>query len=40
MGSKLITKQALENRDYAGITDLTRQAFDIFNSVRGAKVAG
>jgi 2-dehydro-3-deoxyphosphogluconate aldolase/(4S)-4-hydroxy-2-oxoglutarate aldolase len=40
MGSKLITKQALENRDYAGITELTRQAIDIINSVRSAKVAG
>ena len=37
MGSKLITKQALENRDYAGITELTRQAIDIINSVRNAK---
>jgi 2-dehydro-3-deoxyphosphogluconate aldolase/(4S)-4-hydroxy-2-oxoglutarate aldolase len=40
MGSKLITKQSLENRDYAKITDLTRQAIEIINSVRVAKVAG
>ncbi len=40
MGSKLITKQSLENRDYAKITELTRQAMDIINSVRSAKVAG
>jgi 2-dehydro-3-deoxyphosphogluconate aldolase/(4S)-4-hydroxy-2-oxoglutarate aldolase len=40
MGSKLITKQSLENRDYAKITELTRQAMEIINSVRGAKVAG
>jgi len=40
MGSKLITKQSLENRDYAKITELTRQAIEIINSVRSAKVAG
>jgi 2-dehydro-3-deoxyphosphogluconate aldolase/(4S)-4-hydroxy-2-oxoglutarate aldolase len=40
MGSKLITKQSLENRDYAKITELTRQTMEIINSVRGAKVAG
>jgi len=40
MGSKLITKQSLENRDYAKISELTRQALDIINSVRSAKVAG
>ena len=40
MGSKLITKQSLENRDYAKITELTRQALDIINSVRSAKAVG
>jgi 2-dehydro-3-deoxyphosphogluconate aldolase/(4S)-4-hydroxy-2-oxoglutarate aldolase len=40
MGSKLITKQSLENRDYAKITELTRQAMEIINSVRSAKVPG
>ena len=40
MGSKLITKQSLENRDYAKITELTKQAIEIINSVRSAKVAG
>ena len=40
MGSKLITKQSLENRDYAKITELTKQAIEIINSVRTAKVAG
>ena len=37
MGSKLITKQSMENRDYAKITELTRQALDIINSVKNAK---
>lgn len=40
MGSKLITKQSLENRDYAKITELSKQAIEIINSVRSAKVAG
>jgi len=40
MGSKLITKQSLENRDYAKITELAKQAIEIINSVRSAKVAG
>jgi 2-dehydro-3-deoxyphosphogluconate aldolase/(4S)-4-hydroxy-2-oxoglutarate aldolase len=40
MGSKLITKQALENREYGKITELTKQALDIINSVRSAKVVG
>jgi len=37
MGSKLITKQALENRDYAKITELTKQALDIISSVKSGK---
>jgi 2-dehydro-3-deoxyphosphogluconate aldolase/(4S)-4-hydroxy-2-oxoglutarate aldolase len=37
MGSKLITKQSLENRDYAKITELTRQALDIIHSVKSGK---
>jgi len=37
MGSKLITKQALENRDYAKITELTKQALDIVSSVKSGK---
>ncbi len=40
MGSKLITKQSLENRDYAKITELAKQAIEIINSVRSVKVAG
>ena len=34
MGSKLITKAALENKEYSKITELTRQAMDIIRSVR------
>jgi 2-dehydro-3-deoxyphosphogluconate aldolase/(4S)-4-hydroxy-2-oxoglutarate aldolase len=37
MGSKLITKQAMENRDYEKITELTRQAMDIIKGVRNGK---
>src|SRR3954465_6015644 len=37
MGSKLITKQAMENRDYEKITELTRQAIDIIKGVRNSK---
>ena len=37
MGSKLITKQAMENRDYEKITELTRQAIDIIKGVRNGK---
>jgi 2-dehydro-3-deoxyphosphogluconate aldolase/(4S)-4-hydroxy-2-oxoglutarate aldolase len=37
MGSKLITKQSLENRDYGKITELTKQALDIINSVKSGK---
>jgi 2-dehydro-3-deoxyphosphogluconate aldolase/(4S)-4-hydroxy-2-oxoglutarate aldolase len=37
MGSKLITKQALENRDFSKITELTKQALDIINSIKSGK---
>jgi 2-dehydro-3-deoxyphosphogluconate aldolase/(4S)-4-hydroxy-2-oxoglutarate aldolase len=37
MGSKLITKQAMENRDYEKITELTRQAIEIIRGVRNSK---
>jgi len=37
MGSKLITKQSLENRDYGKITELTKQALDIISSVKSGK---
>jgi 2-dehydro-3-deoxyphosphogluconate aldolase/(4S)-4-hydroxy-2-oxoglutarate aldolase len=37
MGSKLITKQSLENRDYAKITELTKQALEIISSVKSGK---
>jgi 2-dehydro-3-deoxyphosphogluconate aldolase/(4S)-4-hydroxy-2-oxoglutarate aldolase len=33
MGSKLISKQLLEQKDYAKIEALTKQAFDIISSV-------
>ncbi|HET7116339.1 MAG TPA: bifunctional 4-hydroxy-2-oxoglutarate aldolase/2-dehydro-3-deoxy-phosphogluconate aldolase [Hanamia sp.] len=35
MGSKLISKQLLEQKDYAKIGDLASQAIDIVNSVKG-----
>jgi len=34
MGSKLITKAVLEQKDYAGITNLTIQALEIIHSVQ------
>lgn len=34
MGSKLISKPLLENKDYAKIEELTKQAIDIINSVK------
>ena len=34
MGSKLVSKNLLEQRDYAKIESLTRQAIEIVNSVR------
>jgi 2-dehydro-3-deoxyphosphogluconate aldolase/(4S)-4-hydroxy-2-oxoglutarate aldolase len=34
MGSKLITKQILQERDYAKITTLTQQAFQLVQSIR------
>lgn len=34
MGSKLVSKQLLEQKDYAKIEALTKQAIDIVNSVR------
>ena len=37
MGSKLITKQSLENRDYGKITEVTKQALDIISSVKSGK---
>lgn len=35
MGSKLISKQLLEAKDYAKIEDLTREALEIIKSVKG-----
>lgn len=35
MGSKLITKQILENKDYKKITDLTKESLRLIESVRG-----
>src|SRR3954470_22734738 len=35
MGSKLITKAALENKDYEGIKSLTQQALTLIKEVRG-----
>ena len=37
MGSKLITKEALEGKDYEGITKATKEAMDIIAEVRGKK---
>jgi len=37
MGSKLITKSALETRDYAGITKATEEAIALINEVRAGK---
>lgn len=34
MGSKLITKQLLEAKDYAGITTATKQVLDIIKSIK------
>ena len=34
MGSKLISKSLLEQKDYAKIESLTREALDIIKSVR------
>jgi 2-dehydro-3-deoxyphosphogluconate aldolase/(4S)-4-hydroxy-2-oxoglutarate aldolase len=34
MGSKLISKTALENKEYSKITELTKQALEIIRSVR------
>ncbi len=34
MGSKLISKTALENREYSKITELTKQALEIIRNVR------
>ena len=35
MGSKLITKSALENRDYEGIKSATLKSFELIREVRG-----
>jgi len=34
LGSKLISKVAMEHRDYAGVATLTRQALDIVSGIR------
>ncbi len=37
MGSNLITKELLANRDYAGITNKVKEAIEIIRQVRGGK---
>jgi hypothetical protein len=37
MGSKLITKAALEAKDYAGITKATQETIAIINEVKAGK---
>jgi 2-dehydro-3-deoxyphosphogluconate aldolase / (4S)-4-hydroxy-2-oxoglutarate aldolase len=34
MGSKMISKEILENRDYAKLEELTQQAMEIIKTVR------
>ena len=34
MGSKLITKASLENKDYAKITELTKQSLALIQNIR------